>query len=408
MVRRISIALLISAAWSTSALVDHSSATPQTPVVPAPVEACTPPGPCPLANWSIDGWLLSGTTPKAVFDTTLMDPDFFTARLQFDHAAGTALSSISGQIGGANLWIRDVFAVEGIGTAPVTFRARLSVTVLGDLRCNPSGHCDHASASVTLVHGADQVRTTEESFRQVLELSLTKSDCETFELETRLESGVAAFTGAFGRATSVLEFLDLPPGARVTSCHGFIYDVATPVQVSVAETRVAHDRVRIDWYVPQPGLEARVLRSDAPGNPAVLREVVPASGAGRVTFEETQVVPGATYVYMLGLPDRDAKSVVGHVSITIPHAPSFGIRLIGRHPARAGAEVLVTTLSDMAARLTAFDVSGRRVGEVRLPRSSVSGTRVRLDDLSMTRPGVYLLELTQGAHRSSRSVVVSR
>jgi hypothetical protein len=363
------------------------------------------PGPCPLATWFVTS---SGSTPLAAFDTTLTDGIFYWARIELDRTAGTMMGRMDGTVGSLDLQVRDMFELESADGEPVTFRVQALVNLVEQDRCFPPAHCEVSVAHVDLIHGPDLVRTVRGVSSQVLELRLTKAHREPFEIRMDGSVGLSAQSGIWGRFQSSLQFLDLPPGSRVTSCHGFVADAPTHVLVSLAGSEVAHDGVTIHWQVSDPGLVALIHRRSSGTDLWEALTSVVASGTGRISFEDRAVIPGAHYSYRLGFPNEHGDDIhAGEVSFHIPAAPALRLRLAGSNPARITDEVEVQLGSRGSAQLAAFDVAGRRMGHRQIDTAAIgSSTRFRLSDLGLALPGLYVLRLQQAEVESTLRVML--
>ena len=112
----------------------------------------------------------------------------------------------------------------------LTFRARLDVQASA---CASS--YSYGRTTARLAEGSNEDRVTVSpyegcySVNDTLEITLTHFAGEPFRLT--LEVGFSLIEGtASGSVQGRLSFLDLPPGAVITSCQGFRQEIATPAR----------------------------------------------------------------------------------------------------------------------------------------------------------------------------------
>jgi hypothetical protein len=127
-----------------------------------------------------------------------------------------------------------------------------------------------------------------------------------------------------------------------------------------------------------------------------------ADGTGRISYEDSQVLPGVRYGYRLGVSENGHETLVGETWVDVPVRPEFLLAGPRPNPAQRGFTVAFSLPDAAAARIELFDVSGRR----RLARDVGGlGAGNHVLDLAESRdlaPGVYLLRLIHG--RESLSV----
>jgi len=200
-----------------------------------PVVAHAQSTPCPTTVTLCDGIATSWTTSTGTRTCPVVDPEYTFGELTFDHATGR--STMRFQYGG-HAWIlaRDVYHVEDVAPGvPVTFDVRLDLV---------ASVCGADGAHVQVTHGVGDATayTQYDSYPfhweipcpvdepRSLVLPVTVVGAAEFAVETRLESDPGS--GGNGSVTARLSFEGLPPGARVRSCKGFVFDVPVPAIAS--------------------------------------------------------------------------------------------------------------------------------------------------------------------------------
>jgi hypothetical protein len=127
----------------------------------------------------------------------------------------------------------DVFTLQGLtGSSPIPLTARLSIHTGTDMYCCAGGQ---SSAAIKLVHAFDD--------SNVVSVKVVGPDWVTLEKDTTLDLSFIADPGVPFRvaaelrciaqsgastADAHLEFLGVPPGAKISSCNGYLL-AATPV-----------------------------------------------------------------------------------------------------------------------------------------------------------------------------------
>jgi hypothetical protein len=156
-----------------------------------------------------------------------------------DHPAGTfaLVANDAGDVTDAFYRVRDLFVIEGLpaGT-PITVLARFHVEGSTASGCGSSSRTrPEGFISAQLLHGTDQRSVTASSMddpyqspqfctmpgtlNEVLDLTIAGAAGQPFELSALLycnaKNGASTLQGTLG-------FGDLPAGARVTSCKGYV------------------------------------------------------------------------------------------------------------------------------------------------------------------------------------------
>ena len=129
----------------------------------------------------------------------------------------------------------------------------------------------------------------------------------------------------------------------------------------------------------------------------------------RLTYEDTTVEPGASYVYRLSYSAAGTPTTSGEVAVRIPNIAAFA--LVGAVPNPALASDLRVRFSVPDAgpvKLTLVDLNGRRVHEQTEQARTIGVHDVKLAVNNAMRPGLYWLVMEQGARRATSRVTVVR
>ena len=185
-------------------------------------------------------------------------------------------------------------------------------------------------------------------------------------------------------------------------------DGPVPVRLSLIDSDVTTDRVRLTWYVADGSIpEAAVYRHTESGGWRWAGRLE-AEGTGRLEFEDTDVEPGHTYGYRLGWAENGREQQSTETWVEIPSA--FTLQLAGFTPNPSTGPVTVSFSLPNAdpATLELLDVTGRRIVSREVGSLGAGQHLVRLDEgLSRLRPGMYFVRLrTPGEQLIRRGAIV--
>jgi hypothetical protein len=147
----------------------------------------------------------------------------------YDLVAGNASVYASGTTCPAEAAVvtHDSFTLHGSAPAgSFAFHTRARITL-------NSPHCGSVYASVMLGSGAGQATRAEqgEVFTENMDVPTTGTIGGTFDVLLTLDANVGGYTcGGAGTGVVELTFPDLPAGATVTSCQGYLGPLATTVK----------------------------------------------------------------------------------------------------------------------------------------------------------------------------------
>ena len=177
--------------------------------------------------------------------------------------------------------------------------------------------------------------------------------------------------------------------------------------LALLEASARPDRVRLAWQAHGALSVARLYRR-APGSGWVRYAALAPDPAGRLSFEDTAVTPGACYGYRVGLGWDPNERIAGEAEVTVPF---FGFALSGLRPNPArddAARVVFVLAGGGTARLQVYDLAGRVVLARALDGLGAGPHEVPLDTGPRLAPGIYLVRLTEGRLSATARAVVIR
>jgi hypothetical protein len=197
-------------------------------------------------------------------------------------------------------------------------------------------------------------------------------------------------------------FGTLPPGATITSCHGY-GGSPVPTGLALASADAYLDHVDLAWVGGDVSTSFTVERSDADGvaSWSPLATVL-ADGSGRIAYRDGSVAAGAAYRYRLRGSNG---STAPEADVHIPATARLTLAISGAQPVHGPLQFAVTRPGSAPAKLELFDVAGRLVQSHVFAAGGAPSEQVALDPVS-GRAGIFLARLTCG--RESRAVRVVR
>lgn len=190
----------------------------------------------------------------------------------------------------------------------------------------------------------------------------------------------------------------------------------TPVEVTDLEAVPCRDRIQLRWRLAAEALRdllgVEVRRTEAIVGPYSNRTPVPLVPESRMTFEDTEVRPGQTYWYSLGLLRGDVAPVfIAPIAATVLPWKTVLVSCSERQNGMVRVEYDVGP-ETADVRLHIYDVRGRLVRV--LDHGSRPGGRYtevwdrRDHDGERVARGIYMLRLNAGNSSSVRRVVLVR
>lgn len=203
--------------------------------------------------------------------------------------------------------------------------------------------------------------------------------------------------------------IETPNGAKSSNAR-FVWlinqDVSTPALVSLVSSEMIGTRARIVWQVSDGGGTGwSVERSRVAGEwePVGTPDVV---SGDRLEFIAGDLAPGSRVGFRLLADQNGVQRPMGETWIDVP------ARTLAFRRAAITADGLLQFEADLpaagTARLEAFDVGGRRLGEVRIATGADGTVRGELSLGSRVPSGLCLLRLSAAGHSVSRKLVIVR
>ena len=184
--------------------------------------------------------------------------------------------------------------------------------------------------------------------------------------------------------------------------------IQTPTAVALASAQAYRDHVDLSWTsAANTSLTATVYRGQS-GVWTALATIQP-SAEGTLSFTDTNVVPGETYDYRVGVQENGSERFYGQTAVTIPARVAFALEGASPNPATGAPAIAFSLAGSEPAMLALLDISGRVI-EARDVGALGAGRHVlALGTSQVLRPGVYLARLTRNDGTSlTRRVSVVR
>jgi hypothetical protein len=181
--------------------------------------------------------------------------------------------------------------------------------------------------------------------------------------------------------------------------------VATPVLVSRIRHEYENGALTITWSSSSI-VDAGVYRNDGTG--WMFQGTTGRGSRDELVWVDRDVRPGRTYYYRLGLQDSEGETFTGDFSVAIPAGSTFSLINASTNPTKGLLEMSVTLPNDSSARLSLWDIAGRRLEEIEVGSLGMGSHRVDLGRDLRLAPGVYVVRLEQAHRVASCRVVVAR
>jgi hypothetical protein len=180
-------------------------------------------------------------------------------------------------------------------------------------------------------------------------------------------------------------------------------DGVTPAFLSRVAADVESGHVRLRWLAADPALHGTVYRRTDGETWAALASVVP-DARGLLDFKDDAVLPGARYGYRLEDPDG---RVLDEVWLDVPPAAALEFRL-SSNPSTAGIVAEFSLAEPGAARISLFDVAGRKRADLWLGPLGAGSHASVVTQSGTLEPGIYVVRFAAGGREIVRRVVVTR
>jgi hypothetical protein len=130
--------------------------------------------------------------------------------------------------------------------------------------------------------------------------------------------------------------------------------------------------------------------------------------AGRVTFEDDAVSPGARYGYRLAFAGASGPAYAGEVWVDVPTRAALALLGPRPNPASEGLTVAFSLFDDAPATLELFDPLGRCLERRQVGALGAGNHTLQLDAAGRLAPGLYLVRLTRGPRTLTARAAVIR
>jgi photosystem II stability/assembly factor-like uncharacterized protein len=184
-----------------------------------------------------------------------------------------------------------------------------------------------------------------------------------------------------------------------------LVDAPVATQLALVGAEIVDGHPQMTWYSADGANERMNLyRRAVPGDFELVGPLV-ADGSGMITYTDSNVEPGHSYEYQIGLVSNGVERRLGSVWVDVPMGATFGLRRIA-DAGKGPLQFSVTLTSPAPARLELMDVTGRRVASQELSGLAMGEHRVQLD--ASARPGIYWARLSQAGKMVSTKVALVR
>ncbi len=213
-----------------------------------------------------------------------------------------------------------------------------------------------------------------------------------FDLDTRPDLVVG---NIFSRVAMIFRNAS-PPGG------------ATPVHVSLISAEAGLTGVHLAWHVSGMGaFSVRVERTAGSGVWSVLG-ASSADGDGRLTWDDSDVTPGARYGYRLRFTEGGGEVLAGEAWVEVPRVPPFALQGARPNPARGSVAIAFSLPDASPVRLDVLDLAGRRILTREVGHLGAGCHVVDFGEHTQVRPGVYYARLMGGGRSAKARIVVIR
>lgn len=188
----------------------------------------------------------------------------------------------------------------------------------------------------------------------------------------------------------------------------FRLDGPVPTLLALASAQAEPGVVRLVWQGSGAAhFEATVERRSGSFPEWLRLAALTTDAAGRVSYEDRAVEPGARYAYRLRWHEGGAERTTDEAWVEVPRALALALEGLRPNPAVRDLNVAFTLPSPAPARLELLDVAGRQRLVRELEGLGPGRHLLRLDPTTALESGVYWLRLSHGLEqRLARAVVV--
>jgi hypothetical protein len=181
--------------------------------------------------------------------------------------------------------------------------------------------------------------------------------------------------------------------------------------VSVLVAAITHEvvdgAVVIKWHMQSDAWpSANVYRRE--GEAWEARGVSHRDVSGTFEWTDTDVAPGDSFEYRIGVVERGREVFVGSLLVSIPAAWALSISAVHPNPTIGHVWATFTLPSSKPASISIHDVTGRRTEVIPVGALGAGRHVVNLTEGRTLAPGLYLVRLDQGGIAATGRICVIR
>jgi len=213
---------------------------------------------------------------------------------------------------------------------------------------------------------------------------------------------------ADGGGGAIMVWSDSRNGNRDLFAQRITSDIPVPVLASLQSADARPDCVRLVWHAPTDASHGfRIDRRDRDSDWSHVADSE-ADGMGRITYEDRDVTPGASYGYRIARLGDVPETFVGEVWVDVPATLALSLETPRPHPVVGDLDVSFVLPSAMPATLELFDLAGRVILSREVGSLGPGRHVVHVAGRDLLEPGVHFLRLKQGKEARLTKVAVIR
>lgn len=211
-------------------------------------------------------------------------------------------------------------------------------------------------------------------------------------------------TSAAGAVEFTLHARALGHGGLEASCTFVLEDESSPVVALGADADP--DRAVVRWRTTVPGLTATIARRTEGGEWEAIDSRFLA-GPGEFAYSDPVVQSEHRYEYRAEITNPDRAGAYAPITVDVPQwSLAFASDL--PNPVRGRFTIDCAVGASGRIELKLFDLNGRIASSATRDASGPGRITFDLDAGRQLAPGMYFLQLTQGAQRRQRTIVLLR
>ncbi|MBI5170517.1 MAG: hypothetical protein HZA61_13600 [Candidatus Eisenbacteria bacterium] len=181
-----------------------------------------------------------------------------------------------------------------------------------------------------------------------------------------------------------------------------------PTFLSLARMHASSDVTHLEWWAGNSvQLTVAVERRETNGGWESLATLT-GDGTGLFVYDDRAITPGGRYAYRVSVVSGGAALSSTETWVDVPVRSRLALAGTWPNPARRELRVAFALTGRAPARLELLDVAGRVAKRWALDGFGAGEHAVELGETGAFAPGVYVLQLTEGASRTQRRVTIVR